>query len=567
MKKWLLLIFLAASLACRPTPVPFTKTIQKTALAEQAMIAAAHPLAVEAGLEILKAGGNAVDAAIAVQFALAVVYPRAGNLGGGGFMILTTADQQRDALDFREKAPLAASKNMYLDSLGEVIPNLSLKGHLAVGVPGTVAGLQAAHKKYGQSDFGTLLQPAIELAERGFRISKAEAERLNMYQPDFQAFSAAGHPFLKTAPWKTGDLLRQPDLANTLRRLQEHGPEDFYKGEIARQIVQEMQANHGLISMEDLQQYEPAWRTPISGNYGSYQIYSMPPPSSGGITLVQMLKMLEIQGLPTAATPQDPSYMHLLLESMRRAYRDRAIYLGDSDFVQVPLPKLLDSNYLSEKIRTFDTSQAFPSDSLLPNFTVLKESFETTHTSVVDAQGNAVALTTTLNSNYGSKVWVPGAGFFLNNEMDDFTAKPWTPNQFGLVGTEANAIAPGKRMLSSMTPTIIFKDGELFLVLGSPGGSTIITAILQVFLNASFFEMPLDSAVALPRIHHQWLPNEVWFETGGLSPALQDSLRKRGHRLVEKEALGRVKAIQRLPDGRLQGAGDPRQMDDHAAGY
>jgi gamma-glutamyltranspeptidase / glutathione hydrolase len=526
------------------------------------MIVAAHPLAVKAGHEIFAMGGNAVDAAIAVQFALAVVCPRAGNIGGGGFMVLRTAEGEIDALDYREKAPLAAHRDMYLDENGEVLPEKSLNGHLASGVPGTVKGMYEAHKRYGKlPNFGVLLQPAIRYAKKGFRISESEAARLNTYQEDFIRHNTLPNPFTEKKTWKAGDRLRQPDLARSLERIQAQGPEGFYQGETARLLIEEMRRGGGLITQEDLDLYEAVWREPAVGPYKNYRIISMPPPSSGGVALLQLLHILEHHELKR----DDAATLHLLIEAMRRVYADRAHYMGDPDFHPVPVDSLLDEAYLAARMADFDPSRASVSAQVASgDVRVRLESFETTHTSVVDAEGMAVSVTTTINSNYGSKVVVGGAGFFLNNEMDDFSVKPGAPNQFGLVGGEANAVAPGKRMLSSMTPAIVEKDGALFMVLGTPGGSTIITANLQVILNVAALGMDLPEAVAAPRMHHQWLPDEVWLERGAFSPSLRDSLAAMGHTIVDKERLGLVKAIHILPDGRRCGAGDWRNADDHA---
>lgn len=526
------------------------------------MIVAAHPLAVRAGHEIFAKGGNAVDAAIAVQFALAVVYPRAGNIGGGGFMVLRKPDGATDALDYREKAPLAGGKNMYLDSLGAVIPDLSRAGHLASGVPGTVMGMYEAHKKYGRTEhFGDLLKPAIRLAKKGFPISQAEAERLNTYQEDFRKCSTLPNPFTEEKTWKAGDLLMQPELARTLERIRDEGTAGFYQGETAKLLLEEMGRGKGLITQADLDQYRAVWRKPITGTYKNYRIISMPPPSSGGVALLQLLKMLE----PYELKAGDPATMHLMIEAMRRVYADRAYYMGDPDYYPVPADSLLGKGYLTARMADFSPEKATPSgQTQWGEVKVKMERFETTHTSVVDREGLAVAVTTTINDNYGNKVVVGGAGFFLNNEMDDFSVKPGVPNLYGLVGGEANAIEPGKRMLSSMTPTIVEKDGELFLVLGSPGGSTIITSNLQVILNVIEFGMALPDAVSAPRFHHQWLPEEVWVEEGRFDPALLEMLEQKGHSFVEKKRLGIVKAILIMPDGRRVGAGDGRNPDDHA---
>ncbi len=544
------------------TAAPATKVAE----AEQAMIVSPHPLATKAGLEMLRLGGNGVDAAVAVQFALAVVYPRAGNIGGGGFMLLRTPEGNVHALDYREKAPLNATRNMYLDEKGEVIPGLSQHTILAAGVPGTIHGLYEAWQKYGQLEhFSTLLQPAIRLAENGFYISQAEANRLNRFDSIFAARNPYPLPFHKEEKWLAGDLLQQKTLAATLRRIAEEGPFDFYRGETAKRLTTFMQKNGGLITEKDLASYKSIWRKPVKSAFDQYTLYSMPPPSSGGIALAQMLEMLEpypMEKHPWLSTANT----HLCIEAMRRAFADRAHYLGDSDFYPVPVEELLDSAYLQKRMQDFNPARAGNSEEIKEGqFRVLLESFETTHTSVVGPQGYAISITTTLNSNYGCKIWVPGLGFFLNNEMDDFSVKPGVPNQFGLVGAEANAIAPGKRMLSSMSPSIVEKEGELFLVLGSPGGPAIITSVLEVVLQVCRFGESLEKAIATPRYHHQWLPRQVWYEENFPQP-LTDSLRAMGHEMTQKKYIGLVKAVQVLPSGKLKGVGDLRQPDDHAEG-
>ena len=564
----LLLLLLAAS--CR-SPEAEEKAPQapgavKVAEADQAMIVSPHPLGTRAGLEILRQGGNGVDATIAVQFALAVVYPRAGNIAGGGFMLIRTPEGKVEALDYREMAPGAASHDMYLDEKGEVIPGLSQNTLLAVGVPGTVQGLYAAWKKYGQiEDFGQLLQPAIRLAEEGFPISQTEADRLNRFDSVFTARNPYPMPFVKQGGWKANDILRQPELAQTLRLIAKQGPDAFYRGPIAEKLAQFMQKRGGLISREDLAAYESVWRKPVKKDFREYTLYSMPPPSSGGIALAQMVEMTE--PYPMEKHPWLSTYnTHLCIEAMRRAFADRAFYLGDSDFYPVPEKQLLDDSYLRQRMSDFDPQRAGSSDKVQQGeFQLQMESFETTHTSVVGPHGYAVSVTTTLNSNYGCKIQVPGLGFFLNNEMDDFSAKPGVPNQFGLVGAEANAIEPHKRMLSSMSPTIVEKDGELFLVLGSPGGPAIITSVFEVVMQVTRFGESLEKAISTPRYHHQWLPQQVWYEEG-TPPALIDSLEALGHKMVPKKYIGLVKAVQVLPSGKLKGAGDPRQPDDHAEG-
>lgn len=537
-------------------------------VADSAAVAAEHPLAAEVGVKILRAGGNAIDAAIASQFALAVVHPRAGNIGGGGFMVLRMADGQTAALDYRETAPAAAHRDMYLDSLGNVIDTLSKVGHLAVGVPGTVAGLEAAFQRFSKlKDWPALLAPAIELAEKGFRITASEADRLNQYRDAFIHHNVDGKPFVKEKPWKAGDLLVQPELAETLRRISSQGSAGFYKGRTAELIVEEMKRGGGLITLEDLENYKPVWKEPIQCTYRNYRVITMPPSSSGGIVLCQLLGMLEEFSLRQMGFQKAPS-VHAIVEAERRAYADRAKYLGDDAFYPVPVERLLSKEYLRKRMADFDPQRATPSQLVgADSFQLKVEHFETTHTSIVDAEGNAVAVTTTLNLNYGSKVLVHGAGFFLNDEMDDFSVKPGVPNYFGLIGAEANAIAPGKRMLSSMTPTIVEKDGELFLVLGAPGGSTIITAVLQTMLNVTEYDMPIAEAVAAPRFHHQWLPDEIRVEPDAIDTLERKKLWDMGHVLRSVSRMALVKAVMRLPDGRLAAAADPRNPDDHVEGY
>ncbi len=536
---------------------------------DTAAVVSAHPLASAIGKQILQSGGNAVDAAIATQFALAVVYPRAGNIGGGGFMVVRMADGTTDALDYREKAPFGANRDMYLDTLGNPIDSLSREGHLAVGVPGTVDGMLKAHQKYGQlSSFKTIIQPAIDLANNGFRLSKSEAHRLNDYQDDFLEYNEANSTvFIQEKAWKAGDILVQKELGATLERIRDDGREGFYAGKTAELITDEMRDGKGIITLKDLDQYHAKWRTPIIEDYKNYKIISMPPPSSGGIALCQMLNILEDYPLAEYGF-QSKEAVHLMVETERRVYADRAEHLGDEDFYPVPKDSLLEESYLEERMADFDPQKATLSDSILGGeFGVLPESFETTHTSVIDGAGNAVSVTTTLNLNYGSKVVVDGAGFFLNDEMDDFSAKPGVPNYFGLVGAEANSIAPEKRMLSSMTPTIIEKDGQLFMVLGAPGGSTIITAVLQTFLNVAEFEMTLDEAVQAPRFHHQWLPDQILVEEKAISSNTRNALEGMGHQFKERKYMAIIKAILQTKDKKLHAVGDQRNTDDTVAGY
>ncbi len=565
------LLFLALLLSLiifqcrRSTSLPYQS--QKNAIADSAMVVTPHPLASEVGRSVLGQGGNAVDAAVAVQLALAVVFPRAGNIGGGGFMVYRSAEGAYAALDYREKAPRGAGRDMYLDSLGQLVEGLSTAGHLAAGVPGTVDGLLRAHERYGRLSWATLVEPAIELAKSGFRISEAEAARLNRYQEAFREYNRPEQcPVIKD-DWQAGDRLVQNDLAQTLTRIRDRGRAGFYAGKTADLIAAEMAANGGLITAQDLADYQARWREPIVGQYKDFRIISMPPPSSGGIALVQMLNMVEPYPLAEYGFHSREA-VHLMVEAQRRAFADRAAYLGDSDFYEVPRDSLLSESYLTERMADFSGDTATVSENMLAgDFQLEKEHFETTHTSVVDAEGNAVSLTTTLNSNYGCKVMVDGAGFFLNNEMDDFSAKPGVPNQFGLIGAEANAIAPGKRMLSSMTPTIVEEDGELLLVLGAPGGSTIITAVFQVILNIIEFEQDLETAVRAGRFHHQWLPDQIRVEEAAVDTAVRQALAAMGHEFKPVRSMAVVKAIRRLPDGRLQGAADPRNPDDDARGF
>ena len=534
-----------------------------TDTASQAMIVSAHPLATRAGLSILREGGNAVDAAVATQFALAVVYPRAGNIGGGGFLVLREPNGTSKSLDFRETAPKLAHKRMYRDSANQVISALSLEGPTASGVPGTVAGLFAAFEEYSAlQNWELLLTPAIQLAERGFAITHTEATRLNQYQQDFRKWNTASFcPMIKDSSWQEGDILVQKRLAETLKKISTKGPDAFYRGNLAKQIEQFMDTSGGYIRGEDLEAYQAMWREPVTADYKEYRMISMPPPSSGGIALAQLLLTLEPH---LRSDIFDPGAAHTIIEAMRRTYADRAKYLGDTDFIDLP-NFLLDSQYLAERWATFQSDQATKSMEVeFDSIHVQRESFETTHTSIIDHKGMALSLTTTLNSNYGSKVMLPQGGFFLNNEMDDFSAKPGVPNQFGLVGSHANAIAPEKRMLSSMTPTIFEKEGKIYLIIGSPGGSAIITSVLQVFLHLTEGQLDLSEAIRRPRFHHQWLPDRLLIERKDWPDSLGKTLQTYGHQLDTVNYLGLVKAIL-ITDGALIGAGDPRS-DDHAEG-
>lgn len=537
-------------------------TITKSVISDSAMVVSAHPLATSIGLEILRQGGNAVDAAIAVQFALAVCYPGAGNIGGGGFMVIRQHDGSANTLDFREKASAAATRDMYLDSLGNSIDEKSQYGHLAAGVPGSVDGMVKAFEKYSKlKDWKKLIQPSIALAEQGYRITAGEAENLNEEQSAFVKYNLAPTAFHKIK-WTEGDLLVQKDLAFTLKEIRDKGRAGFYAGQVAEFIVREMNEGKGLISHTDLQNYQSVWREPVSTTYRGYKVISMPPPSSGGIALAQLLKMIEPYDMQDLKF-QSPASVHLMAEAERRVFADRAQHLGDADFYPVPQRTLLDSTYLSMRMKDFNPRQASKSDSI--KFGDI-ESQETTHFSIVDKEGNAVAVTTTLNGSYGAFTVVRGAGFLLNNEMDDFSVKPGQPNMYGLVGAEANKIVPNKRMLSSMTPTIIEKNGKLKMVVGTPGGSTIITSVFQTIVNVIDFGMDAEKAVQSPRFHHQWLPDIIMTEKDAILPSDRKILESIGHQFKDRDAIGRVEAIVVNEKGKLHGAAD-RRGDDDAKGY
>ncbi len=540
-------------------------TIHKEYIADSAMVVSAHPLASEAALSIIERGGNAIDAMVALHFALAVVYPRAGNIGGGGFMVYRPQDGAATSLDFREKAPAAADRDMYLDTLGNAVDSLSIFGHLACGGPGSVEGMYVAHQKYGQLDWDILLQPAINMAENGVAVTEREVRAYNKYMPQFALYNPHPTAFVQQKPWQRGDLLIQKELAATLKRIQAEGRNGFYSGKTADFIVREIAKKQGIMTHEDLENYHAVWRPVIKFPYRGYQIISMPPPSSGGICLAEMLNMTELFDLSTHGFQQTQS-IHIMTETARRAYADRAEHLGDMDFYQVPLAVLTDKTYAQQRISDFDSINATPSDSIDHGNAVASESEQTTHYCIVDKAGNALSVTTTINSNFGNKIIVEGAGFILNNEMDDFSAKPGSPNQFGLLGNEANAIEPGKRMLSSMTPTIVEKDGQFYMSLGSPGGSKIITTVYQVICNVLDFDQDLKTAVHQPRFHFQWKPDILYYEEGAFRGGLIDSLQNKGHQLQSRDLIGQVEAIKRLENGKLKGVGDFRG-DDAAIGF
>ena len=524
------------------------------------MVVSAKEEASLVGLEILKKGGNAVDAAVAVQFALAVVYPNAGNIGGGGFMVYRSASGETNTLDFREKGPGMASRDMYLDSAGNPIVEKSLFGGLAAGVPGSVAGMVEAHKKYGKLPWAALVEPAIQLANGGFKISLRQANELNGLHGRFTTLNPLGTALLKAGQWAAGDLLVQAELGHTLEKIRDQGRAGFYEGAVADSIVAEMQRSGGIISKADLANYNAVWRKPIIGQYRGYKIITMPPPSSGGIALVQLLKSVEPFPLKRWGFNTD-STVQVMVEAERRVYADRATHLGDPDFYRVPAKQLVDDAYIRERMRSMSWDKATPSSAIQAGEISAPEHLETTHYSIVDREGNAVSITTTLNGSYGAGVVVKGAGFLLNNEMDDFSVKPGSPNMYGLVGGEANAIGPAKRMLSSMTPTIVEKDGGLFMVVGTPGGSTIITSVFQTILNVIDFDKSMQAAVTAKKFHHQWLPDQVSVEDQALDSLTQEKLKAKGYKLVPNGPIGRVDAILKTKWGYYQGGADPRGDD------
>jgi len=559
----LLLLLLGHLFCTAQTYVPFPYPTEKEVVADSAAVVSAHPLATRVGLDILRGGGNAVDAAVAVQFALAVVYPQAGNIGGGGFMVYRGANGETAALDYRERAPAAAYETMYQDSAGTVLPDKSRFGIFACGVPGSVDGMCEAHKKYGRLPWGNLVAPAIALADKGYQVTEREAKQLNEEKIHFIRHNRMTPAFVRHENWEAGDWLLQKELAGTLRRIADHGRDGFYAGTTAAYIVQEMARQHGLVTADDLKNYRSVWRAPLEFDWRGLRIISMPPPSSGGILLQQMLGMLGNADLQAAGF-QSAEAVHRMAEAERRAYADRAEHLGDPDFWDVPQTELLHPEYLRKRMADFDPDKATPSANVQASR--WKSSEETTHCSIVDAEGNAVSVTTTLNDSYGSRVVVSGAGFILNNEMDDFSAKPGAPNLYGAIGGKANAVAGNKRPLSSMTPTIVVRDGQLGLVVGTPGGTTIPTSVFQVLLNVYEFGLPLREAVHHKRFHHQWLPDAIQIEDGALSEDVQGKLRAMGHTILVRTPIGRVEAILREPDGRLRAVADDRG-DDAAGGY
>ncbi len=544
--------------SCKQTNNPYQ--IEKDIVVSKAGISTAHPSATSIGVDILKKGGNSIDAAIAVQFALAVCYPVAGNIGGGGFMVYRDENGEAITLDFREKAPLLATEKMYQDEKGEIIKGLSTEGILAVGVPGSVAGMEAAFEKYSKlKNWEILVQPAVELAENGFKLTANQAKNLNSSKEKFIRNNPnLESPFTQSTPHKEGDLFIQKELANTLRQILKNKAKGFYSGEIGSTLVAQMKASGGLITQNDLDSYESKWRNPISFEYKDYTIHSMPPPSSGGIILAQLFNAVDDHQFQGFHSTED---MHIIIEAEKRAYSDRAHFMGDADFFPIPVDELTSKEYMDIRMSNFSSEMASLSDSI-EHGTI--ESEETTHFSIVDEYGTAVSLTTTLNGAYGSKVIADG-GYLLNNEMDDFSSRVGFPNMYGLVGAEVNKIEPEKRMLSSMTPTIIEYKGELFMVIGTPGGSTIITSVFQACINVMEYEMPMAEAIHSCRFHHQWKPKEVFYEQDCLNNKVIEGLKEKGHDLKTRSAIGRMEGILVTKKG-YEIAADNRG-DDHAAGY
>ena len=534
-------------------------------ITEKAMVVSARVEASRIGTEILKKGGNAFDAMMATELALAVAYPYAGNIGGGGFMVYRKNDGEIGALDYREKAPLAATRDMYLDKEGNIIKGKSTVGATAVGVPGTVAGVFKAQEKFGLLSVREILSPVIALAKKGVIVTKKQEDRIKKFKKAFEAVNSKRILFLRD--WKEGDIIKYKALAITLERISKNGRDEFYKGKTAKVLAQFIQDNGGIITEEDLAKYEAKWRTPVTFEYDGLKVISMSPPSSGGVCLAQIMNGIESYDLHTYGHNSLKS-MQVITEAERRAYADRSYFLGDPDFVSIPTDTLLSKTYSKERMRNFSFEKPTLSKDISHGNIEIIESDETTHYSIVDQFGNAVSVTTTLNGGYGSKLYSSELGFFLNNEMDDFSSKPGVPNMFGLLGAKANEIAPEKRMLSSMTPTIVEKDGALWMVVGTPGGSTIITSVLQTILNVHEFGMGMQESVNQPRFHHQWLPDMIMIEPNGFDENVISELKGIGYTVDARNSrvIGKVDAILVLKDGKLEAGADHRG-DDTAVGF
>jgi len=567
LKSSLTLLILISLSACSGKSGSVNNKIKqgKGIIVDHGMVVSAHPESSIIGTKILQAGGNAVDAAVATEFALAVCYPEAGNIGGGGFMVIRLADGATDVIDYRERAPLVASRDMYLDKEGNVIEGLSTDTHLASGVPGTVDGMITAHSRYGVLPLKDVIQPAIDIAEKGFPLTRGQAVRLNAAKSVFLARNASRTSFIKDSLWNEGDTLVQKDLAETLRLIRDFGRDGFYSGKTARLIIKEMKRGNGIIAEKDLDDYKSVTRQPLTSDYKGYRVITVPPPSSGGIILIQLLKMTEKYPLKEWGFHSYKS-IHLIAEAERRSFADRSEYLGDPDFMSVKSDKLINSDYLLNRMSSFNEVKASVSKDITPGLPEAYSSEETTHYSVVDQLGNAVSATTTLNGTYGNSIVVDSAGFLLNNQMDDFSTKPGTPNMYGLVGGEVNSVQPGKKILSSMTPAIVEKDGKLFLVAGSPGGSTIPTTVFQLIINVIDYGMSIQDATDAGRFHHQWLPDQISYEEAGIDSLTVTKLSNMGHLLVKRSSIGSINAIMILPDGRKAGGADTRG-NNSSCGY